>query len=266
MRKAEQKDYDSLMEFLKQDIPNCLYIYADLVSLGLDSPNLIFWIEENGSDIKNVVMQYYNSLQLYGKFDDDDFKWIVQKMKSENLDRVRGKDTDVKRMKEYLPTGFSDHYGVIFSFDNSTEIDYKDVVIEATADDADAIADLILMDKKLSGGYTKEELVDQLTDRISNKTGRSFIIKEDDRVIGHICFMIETDLFCVTSWIIVHPDCRNFKYALQLQHATFEITKKENKDHYFFIDNPRRAKMFEVTGNAIVAKYGNIVKDIPGVD
>ena len=264
MKKAEKKDFDKLMDFLKKDIPNCLYIYADLVSLGIGYPNLTFWIQEKDEKIISVIMQYYNSFQLYGDLGEEEYKWIAEAVDSDSIDRISGEITDIENLKEYLPPDFSDHYGVIFSFDRSTDVEYKNIVTEAGAEDVDGIAELIMTDKNLSGSYTEEELKNQLSDRIINNKGRSFIIKSDGKIIGHICFLIETDLFAIAGWAIVHPEHRDVKSALRLQHAVYELTKNDNKDHYFFIDQPRRAKMFEATGNKVVAKYGKLVKETGG--
>ena len=259
MKVANIDDKDKIVDFLKRDISNCLYIYADITTIGMDDPNLSFWIDEDESGVRCVVMKYYNSLQLYGSFSNDNYLWIKDSVIEKGIDRLSGAEADIKNIHELLKDDFDVHYGSIFSFESSTEVDHESVV-EAGTDDVDGIVDLIMTDKELSGGYKRAELKKQIADRISSNAGRSFIIRENGMITGHICFLIETDLFCISGFAIVHPEHRNVQSALRLQRKVYDVAKDEGKEHYFFIDQPRRAKMFEKTGNPVVARYGKLIK------
>lgn len=45
-KKAQQKDVSRLLEYLEQDLKNCLYSYIDLKKFGIENPNLTVYFDE----------------------------------------------------------------------------------------------------------------------------------------------------------------------------------------------------------------------------
>ena len=260
MIEATNDDKSKILSFLKEDISKCLYIYADLSTMAIDGSRITVWFSEEEGKLKNVVMKYYSSFQLYGRFSEEDYSWIAVAANNYNVGRIHGDKKAINELIRYVDCSYRDFYGEIFRFEKCKVADYEGIVKEATPEDAKEIAELVMLDEMLSHGYSVGELEEQFYDRIRHRTGRSFVIRDNDAIVGHICYMVETDIFCISGFIIVDPSCRNLLYPYLLQYAAYNIAKNEGRDHYFFVDQDRRSKMFQAMGNPISSYYGKLIK------
>lgn len=57
---TEQRELEEVLNCLKQDIPNCLYIYIDLKKYGLENPHITLWISRKDGKLNLVVMKYHD--------------------------------------------------------------------------------------------------------------------------------------------------------------------------------------------------------------
>ena len=61
---ATQEDVQKLLNYLEQDLKNCLYSYIDLKKFGIENPNLTIYFEET-DEICCTALKYYEGLQLF---------------------------------------------------------------------------------------------------------------------------------------------------------------------------------------------------------
>ena len=65
MKIAEADEKNRILEYLKKDIANCIYLYIDILNYGVSTDNITVWTEENTQGIQWVMMKYYDSFQIY---------------------------------------------------------------------------------------------------------------------------------------------------------------------------------------------------------
>ena len=72
MKRMTREDLPRVLDYLRKDLPRCLYLYADLWVYGLDNPHMAAWFQEDGAGLGKVAMEYHGSFQLYGDRDFED--------------------------------------------------------------------------------------------------------------------------------------------------------------------------------------------------
>ena len=72
MRRANQADLPAMIDFIRPDVANCLYIYINLRVYGTEYPHMPVWVEETDGQIRMVALCYYDTaLRIYCRPEDD---------------------------------------------------------------------------------------------------------------------------------------------------------------------------------------------------
>ena len=114
--------------------------------------------------------------------------------------------------------------------------------------------------KEWSDVYEEKELAIQLKERMTTGMGRSFIIRDNGKIVAHDATSAETEDIVVLSGLIVKEEYVNEMYGLILSIAMDKIFANEGKEKYFTVFDKGRKKVFEKIGNVLVSETGKLVK------
>jgi len=266
MIKAKNEDINPILKYLEPDLQSCLYIYIDITNYGISSEHLDVWYEKNEADeFVFILLRYHNAFQIYSHLDtisEDTVQEVLALYREMNIEAIHGKKTLIQHFEPYLADTHRFVYGWVFLTETLRykTTGYEHLVELATADDAVEIAELMCSDPHWSKSYSVDALSEQLRERISNKTGRSYVIRQDGRIVVHNSTFAETDKLVIMSGMMVHKDYRDTMLGPTLETHLARIMDEEGKALYFIITDPIRKKLSLRFGSTIVQDCGKCIK------
>lgn len=267
MKEAKENEVAEILEYLKKDIADCLYMYIDIKKYGLNNPHMKVWIERDKKDdsLKTVVMNYHGSIQIYERTDDWNKEWIKELLLKEKIKMVSGKETVIKELAAMLGNTYDNSFGSVYQLKEYRKFDNVETVEYAGENDVQEIAALICSDEAFTANYKIEALAEQLLERMNSGMGRNAVIRKDGKIVAHIATYAEYENIAVTSGLIVHPDYRKSGYGFITEGYLVNELLKENKDVYTFVLEPKRAALLDAVGGKLCGKYGKLTlkKDMP---
>ena len=249
-----------VLSYLEEDLPNCLYMYGDIVQYGLNDPNIKVWYAEKEGKINAVIMQYFQGSHVFSKDLDYDFDEIYQKLMEIDVDRISSQRAIIEKLHEKLKDTYDVEYTCVFKLSKYRKMDPRVVIEKATVKDADAIAELMVSHELYARSYKKEDLAKELANRIETGIGRSYIIRDGDRIVAHDAVNLETPTYAVEGLALVHDDYRNTLYGAFLDSFMINDLGKEGKELYCMIVEGRRLDAFVRMGNQPLAENGKLFK------
>lgn len=258
MIKLTEERLQDVLHYMEDDLPNCLYLYGDIVQYGLNDPNMTVWFSEREGQINAVVMKYFTASHVYSKNLDYDLVEILDKLKEINVERISAQRPVIEALFPRLQEEFSVEYGCVFRLSKYRKMKVPVLIEQAKPEDAMAIAEMLLTHEMYSHSYSKEELAEELADRMRRKIGRSYIIRDGDRIAAHDGVSLETETYAVEGLALVHDDYRNTLYGAFLDSYMINDLGEEGKELYCMIVEGRRLDSFVKLGNEIRAHYGKL--------
>ncbi len=261
LHEMKSKDIKEILEYLRNDIQNCIYLYIDIWKYGVSNPNMKTWFQKDDQGFNLIIMKYHNSFQVYSHLEHPDVNIVYKLMKENNINMVSAKKELIDLLSGLAVEDYHLTLGEIIKLTNFHSFQCEDVYIEeASEKDAYEIAELICSDEYYKDSYTVSEFHKQLLDRMSTKMGRSFIIRDSGKIVAHNSIAAETDDIAVAAMLLVKKEYRNTVYGLALEEFIVKKLNSEGKLLFGFSTNKKRRKQFEMMGNEVVAKYGKLIK------
>ena len=257
MRKIVKEELPVVMDYLRRDIPNCIYMYVDIGTYGLDNPNLELWIDGEPGDIRLVFMQYYNSLQLFSAEDDFDVGSAAAFISERRYPVINGRIATLRLLETALPE-YVVHDGLVFRCDNYMHKEIPFLIEEAREDEFQEIAELICGEPTFAH-YEVNSLREQLLERLHTGMGRNRVVHVDGRIIGHIATFAEYETIAVTSGLVVNHNYTAYAYGSIMESELFRELLEEGKTVYTFITERKRAAFLRALGCKQVADYGKML-------
>lgn len=255
-------EMEEVLSYLKRDIQNCLYIYIDLERYGIDNPNMKVWVSREKKTINSVVMKYHDGFQVYSKETDSDVDNILELIHEYHPERISGNESIIRQLEHLCKNDYKASYGAVFYRTKEQLYAWPVEKRCAFADlsDIPEIVDLLLAEKEFGDYYTKEELIRQLEDRYRTKMGRSMIIRESGKIVGHVATFAETEDIAIVSGSVMDKEYRKTDYFYTLSNEFYDqICRVEQKDAYFFSTSRRHIAFFSKYF-AMCASYGKLVR------
>lgn len=264
MHKAKVADIDRILDYLRKDVGKCLYIYIDISIYGLDKDFLDVWFDEDEKGISFVIMRYHDAFQLYTDREEWDIDAVLSLAEEYDIQALHGKKDIIDTLGTRIGDDYSVHYGVVLKGGKprSHGLGDEDRVEQARPEDADEIAALMCTDTFWSSVYDEKVLAAQLRERMETGMGRSFVIRDNGKIVVHDATFAETKDVVVVSGMMVHKDYRNTMLGGTMEYYMSKRMADEGKQVYFMIVEVKRAHLFEKLGNTIVTEYGKWVKDV----
>lgn len=260
MNKIENTETrDQILEYLKRHLEECIYLTIDLEKYGYQCPEAEFWYTEKEGRPDTVLMKYYDSFQIFSADEQWDAKESAELMGTYHVQTICGKESMIRKLEKHME-GYSAQYGIIVKEDSYREFKQFELVREAEAKEAGEIAELMLTDEDFKMNYSPEELTQQLRDRMNDKMGRSYVIKEDGKIVAHTAIYAECGPVAVESGLIVHEDYKKKLYGMIIHEFIKKKLLSEGKTLYGFrvVDNMQRYA--KALGLNVCGCYGKLTR------
>ncbi len=263
MIKLTDDRVEDILKYMEEDIENCLYLYGDVVRYGIDDPNMTVWYSEVDGNINTVIMKYFSGCHVYSKNLNYNLDEVVEKLKQIHVNRISSQKEIIEKIYPLLMGEYEVEYGAVFKLSKFRNMQSPVEIVKAKIEDVPQIADLLMTNEMYSSSYKRQDLIEELSDRISRNIGRSYIMREGERIIAHDGVTIETDKFAVEGLLLLHEDYKDTLYGAFLDSYMVNDLGKEGKTLYAMMLDGRRQDAFVRFGNEIVARYGKMTfKDL----
>lgn len=262
MKKAEKKETGRILDYIRPNLGSCIYLYIDVMVYGLESEFLDLWYDEDESGLNLIVMKYRNSLQLYSHIDNWDKDGVLEIVKKYDIDAINAKLSMINKLENDLQEQYEKKTGWVFKSKPMTvrDLGSRAKVEMAAPEDAKEIAHLMCSDEQWSKAYNEKKLAEELKERIITGMGRSFIIKDQGKIVAHDATFAETEDIVMASGLIVKPEFVDQMYGAILGMAMDKTFLEEGKEKYFHISDPGRMKVFKKLGHSIIEETGKLMK------
>ncbi len=257
MRKAEKEDREKVLQYLQKGIADCLYLYIDIMNYGIATEHMLVWVEEAQDEIEMVAMKYYDSFQIYSHRKAPNLISVVRLLQEFPVTMISGRRDIIEQLNKYIKN-YDVTYGAVFLMNRFREIGSETRILTASEKDAVEIAELICADKEIGGHYTVNGLAEQLAKRINTGTGRSYIIREEGRVVAHSATYAETDGIAVVGGTVILQEYRNTPYYMLLSNYMLWKLDKENKMAYTFSISEKMIRYHSIL-HVRCGEYGKLV-------
>ena len=264
MRKATAIDIPAILAYLKRYVKDCLYMYIDIGKYGLENPNMKVWFDATDNGINIVVMKYHTSISIYTDTENWDVEAVAQLIHSENVESITGTKAIMERLYPLCADDYEITFGSVFRLSKTRDFDFEGMIELATEQDTLEIARLIIEDPGIGSYYEVQDLADQLAERMRTNMGRSFVIRENRKIVAHIASYAEYDGLATTGGLIVAPIYRNGLYGGVLESKLVHTLLQENFQVYTFVTERLRKKLLTAWGNECVGEYGKITRTVAG--
>ena len=254
-----EDEYSGLMEYLKKDIGSCLYMYCDLVKYGINDPNIHVWYSKIYGEFNCVIMQYFKGAHIYSFNNDYNLEEVVDHFNLIDVDRICGNGIIIRKIQPLMGNRFYAEYGRTLKLSKYKRFKHNIDIETATIYDVCGITELLMSHKLYSDSYSYDQLYKELEDRISRNIGRSFIIKDGDRVVAHDSYNVETENVAVGGLALVHDDYRRTFYGIYLESYMINTMVDEGKTLYAMLFDRRRVEGFVKMGNINIGEYGKMM-------
>lgn len=260
---ATSEKINKILNYLEQNIGNCVYMFIDIGKYGLDNPNIKVWYTEDEDSINLVVMKYHDSLQIYSNKDNWNINSIMELVNSYKVSMISGRLDIIQKIHKHCNNIYKITSGCVLNLHTYKKLDDTGMVQTATVTDAREIAELICTDNEIGGHYSVENLTEQLIERVNTGMGRSLIVRKNGKIIAHIATYAEFGNIAVTSGLIVHPDFHDMPYGFLLESKLVNTLLEEGKQVFAFVIGHKRVKFLTSLGNNVYGYYGKLtlIKD-----
>lgn len=260
MTEAKENDIDEIILYLKKNVQDCIYMYIDIKKYRLNNPAIKIWLaKDHLGRINLVVMQYHTSISFFSTDDDFPEKELASLIQKQNPNSITGKKRLIEKVHTCLTSKYHAEYGFIFKLEKFCDFGGYNLIERADISDALNIARLITSDNDIGSYYEVEDFTQQLQERMQTRMGRSYIIRNAGKIIGHIATYAEFDKIATTSGLKVDPAYEGQMLGAVLESYLIHQMLEEGFDLYTFVTSRKRYKLLKNMGNPIVGEYGKII-------
>lgn len=243
IEKCTSYDVSKIKEYIGNEYYKCLYLYIDLLQYGIDNSDVKVWMQvDENNCIKAVFLKYHTALHIYSKDHDFEVHSTLNLIKNISPSMICAERSIIEKLSFFmLPWGYQSEFGYIGKMVEFNNMAVNVDINKATEKDIDAIAILLYEDEDIGASYTINDLKLQIKERLSDGFVRSYVIKDNGKVVAHLGTGAETDKICTINYLIVKPSYRNKGLASQLFLYVCNQLLLEGKEIYsvYYMENAR---------------------------
>ena len=258
MRRVTNDEKPKVIEYLNQDIDNCVYMYIDAKTYDIESDTVCLWLMETENEIIGAVMKYYDSFQVYSRDLGIDIKEIKELIDEYKVSMISGPKFIIEKLEDEC-NEYEAIYGGVFECYPAENPCCDRLVQKAKEEDAREIAELLCGDSEFSKNYSVDVLARQLEDRIRCGLGRSYYIRDGGEIVAHVATFAETDNIAVVSGAIVDRKYRKGEYYIWISDYMSWKLGIEGKRMYAFATQ-KRVVAYLSEFCRFCGQYGKLVK------
>lgn len=260
LKKLDNTVLPIVLSALEKDIPNCLYMYIDLRTYGIDGERINAWYLGTLEKIELIVMEYYESVQIYSCENVFDPEKLADWLMSRGYTRISSSKTVVEMIYPFMENDYSSEYGTILALSEYKLFQQSSLVKTASLEVIPQIVELIMNTEELSGGYSHDELCKQFTDRIKTKTGCTYYIEDDGVIVATASITAQVENIAVASMTAVRTNSRDKLWGVYIDSFLLNHYKKKDIRLYAMFTDEKRMRMFLKMHNKAVAEYGKLIR------
>lgn len=261
---CENNEGNTILEYVGNEYYKCLYLYINLMKYGCQSDYTRAWkmLDDKGA-LSLVALSYHSALHLFSKemnFDRQELVGLVKEIKPS----IICASADIIRIMNPLlkDLGFMAEYGHIGKYVHEKQSSSSFFVQKAGLDEVREIAQLLYDDDDIGASYSFEDLVAQMKERLGDGYVRSYVIKDNGKVVAHLGTGAETEKLCTISYVITDVDYRGRGMSSALFAFACERLSAEGKEIYsvYYPENSRR--LHHKNGFEDYCEFGKLFKNI----
>ncbi len=248
LRLLTKKDHDIVWNFLKAEASINLYAIGNIENFGYNQEfqQLWGWFEEG--ILRATMMRYYSHFMYYAKktIPIEPFVHIIQDFNEAYI--LSGKTKLVEPFEQFLESTLLPRRDTYFSEwiasrNEHTVLDAH--VIQADIEDIDDILSLESKVPEFGSMNTTYEMIEQT---FYSKTGRTFFIKENGKMIASVSTEAENSLSAMIIGVCTHPNYRGRGLASRILSHVLTILSQEGKIVCLFYNNPSAGTIYKRLG------------------
>lgn len=254
----EQKEILKLLSFDKYQNP---YLYIDTITFGFVNGKIRTWVIKD-ENIKGVIYQYHNSLQLFecDAFSEDDYSKLARFVMDGKYEMATGKEDIINGLQKYLQDEYISAIGVIMGADIKIQKPIDCNISIATIEDLSHASMLVCSDGNIGGHYSVEQLTSQYTDRMMNSGCINVVYKINNTIVGHAATYADMQSFAIIGGIISSPNYRGEGIASKLTKYITSLVQEQNKLPLIYCYEPYLYGWYEHLGFKIITNCGKLEK------
>jgi predicted GNAT family acetyltransferase len=248
IRKLTSQDHKQLFSLLKEEPSFNLFLIGDIEAFGYDKDFQEIWGEfaEDGT-LNAVLLRYYDSYIPYAR-SSFNVKGFAEIMKSKHDSiQLSGKSEVVEQFEriEGLPLGKK---RVMYFCECKTDKYIEEVTADikiATIEDVDRIIELR---KRITEFTTTPSSRRMLVTSIETKTGRTYYIEDDGKIVSSASTTAENSLSAMVVGVCTDENYRQKGYASAIMQKLIKDLISERKTLCLFYDNPKAGNIYKRLG------------------
>lgn len=259
IRRCDGGDTEKILRYVRPHVGECMYLYIDIKKYGLDDEFIKAWMDEKDGECSLAMMKYHTGIVLYTDDPDWDVDAVTEIIREEEPLSITARRDLAEALHERIKDRYDDYYGYIYILTDLPPVEIDLPIEKAGPEDCLEIAELVVIDESVGSHYDVEDYASQLRERMMDNFGRSYIIRKDGRIIGHIASYAECDGIAPVSGLIVHPDHRNGMYGVAIERKIMMDLMAEGFTVYSTVTTRLRKRLMTITGNRCAGEYGKLV-------
>lgn len=251
-----------VLNTIKDNYGECLYLYLDLVKYGTENPNIKVWISEIDNIIDSITLKYYTGMHIYVTKDDFGTNSLIKLINDERPTIICAKKSIIEKLQPLLERiGYKSEYGAIRRLTAIEKGDESGIIKNPTPEDFNKITELLLSDDDIGGSYTFKTMHDPIVERYNEKYGRNYIIKDGDKVIAHAGTGAENEKLGILNYVITDPNYRRKGLANKLCTSVCYDLVEEGKDVFLINYSNESTALYDKLGFKLYCDWGKLYLD-----
>lgn len=198
---------EEIFDYISDEYERTLYIYVDIKKYGLNSEEIIVWVDYSNDKINLIIMLYHTGMHLLSKevsFNELDLTKLIEEVKPT---MIFAEEKLIFKIKDNL-TCYKMMSGTLKKMNRNTQFTVSSRVKQATLQDIPEMTKMLFKDKELMASYSVEEMENQLRTRMQDVYGRSFIISDGEKIIAQASTAAEIDNIAIVAAVITDQEYR----------------------------------------------------------
>lgn len=261
MRKATVKDADAVIAYLRENRADCLYMYINACHYGMDTPDVVFWLDDYDGAIQCVLSRYYNCFRLYCNDGYDRLESIAQQINEEPHTLVYCSTELRVRIEPLLASIYQSEVTYMMRISGRyRNFDFSQVKL-AREEDVPEIVQMLDDDPFYAGQCEPERLKRQMIDRMRTGMGCTFILRDGDgRLAATDSIMAQAGDVMIASQFLCRADMRKKFVAETMENYIIKYAADAGKELYAPLVEERRIRQFEAYGGTLQGEMWKMIR------
>ncbi len=264
IRKLEEKDRESVLAFLYDEPEVNLYLIGDIYNSGFDNEHQQLYGEFRDGAYHAVMGRNRSQITYYAKSTDFNKEWIDIFNRFDFL-FLAAKEKLIQPIKPFYPDMKEDKMDFMKSttFSPDTDIDYSEIKILKTEDEAKKVYDLLATIEELYTVHkkTEEEYIKYLLDN-SGENGTTVYIERNNEVIACASAVFESKKSAMIVNVATHNEHRKKGLGKKVFHFLVDLyVNHKKKTLCLYYDDPRAEQLYKNMGFVDMERWSMLAPD-----